>query len=104
MIKQIAQCNFGDIGSSIAQIFALPEVMEVFNVLHLSEWMTIKLPYFMICSFFILALVIILNGKNVIEQVAEFKPTVRKSIFTAILMVWSILSFTGVGTFLYSGF
>ncbi len=43
-------------------------------------------------------------GENVIEQVAEFKPTVRKSIFTAILMVWSILSFTGVGTFLYSGF
>ena len=104
VIKQIAQCNFGDIGSSIAQIFALPEVMEVFNVLHLSEWMTIKLPYFMVCSFFILALVVILNGKNVIEQVAEFKPTVRKSIFTAILMVWSILSFTGVGTFLYSGF
>lgn len=104
VLTQIAKCNFGDIGSSLAAIFQLPEITALFNMLHIGEWLTEKLPYLTISGFFVIALALILNFRNVNEQIKEFKPTVRKAAFSAVVMVWSILSFTAVGTFLYSGF
>lgn len=103
VLKQIVKCNFGHIGSNLAGVFQLPEITAVFRILH-GEWLMEKLPYIALCGFFLIALTLVLNFRNVNEQIENFRPTTRKAIFTAIVMVWSIISFAGVSTFLYSGF
>ena len=42
--------------------------------------------------------------RNTVRQMEEFRPTVRSCLTTALLAAWSILSFTGVVTFIYSNF
>ena len=42
--------------------------------------------------------------RNTVRQMEVFHPTVRSCLTTALLAAWSILSFTGVVTFIYSNF
>ena len=42
--------------------------------------------------------------RNTVRQMEVFRPTVRSCLTTALLAAWSILSFTGVVTFIYSNF
>ena len=48
--------------------------------------------------------IICLFTKNVQERVMTFRPKVLNLLFTLILLVWSILSLSGVSTFLYVNF
>ena len=41
---------------------------------------------------------------NVAEQMDAFRPTAWRCILLALLAAWSVLSFTGVATFIYSNF
>lgn len=52
--------------------------------------------------FFGFAFGIIFFGKN--SKEIRFKPTVARALFTVVLMVWSILSLSGVSEFLYFDF
>lgn len=45
---------------------------------------------------------IVLKCRNSAE--IEFKPTVVSSLLTVIFLVWSVVSFAGVSTFLYFNF
>ena len=42
--------------------------------------------------------------RNTVRQMEVFRPTVRSCLTTALLAAWSIFSFTGVVTFIYSNF
>ena len=42
--------------------------------------------------------------RNVIRQMDDFRPNRRSCLYASLLAVWSILSFTGVVTFIYSNF
>ncbi len=53
--------------------------------------------------FFILgAFFVVLNCRN--SKEIEFKPTVKKAILTTIFILWSVVSFAGISTFLYFDF
>ena len=52
----------------------------------------------------ILFVIICIKTKNVQEKIREFKPTIKKLISTYIMLVYSILSLSGVSTFLYFNF
>lgn len=52
--------------------------------------------------YIILAFVICLCGKNLHEE--EFKPSLGKAILASVLMIWAVISFSGVSTFLYFNF
>lgn len=52
--------------------------------------------------YFIAAFAIILLGKN--SKEIKFKPTAARAVLTVVLLVWSILSFSGMSEFLYFDF
>lgn len=45
---------------------------------------------------------VVLNFRN--NKEVEFKPTILTSLLTVIFMLWSVVSFTGISTFLYFDF
>lgn len=51
-----------------------------------------------------LFVIICIKTKNVQEKIREFMPTIKKLISTYIMLVYSILSLSGVSTFLYFNF
>lgn len=52
----------------------------------------------------ILAAVIFIYPKNTIDKYNEFKPTIKNAVITAILLSFSIVHFSKVGTFIYFNF
>lgn len=57
---------------------------------------------FHILALLIISFLIVLAGKNCFER--EFTPTWKNAVLTIILLVWSIMSLSGVSTFLYFNF
>ena len=58
----------------------------------------------LLLAFLALSLCICLVPKNSGERLAGFVPGIGNSLFTAALILWCILSFAGVSTFLYFNF
>jgi len=48
--------------------------------------------------------VVVLWPRNTIQKMEEFRPTLLSAILLAGLMLWAVLSFSGVTTFIYSNF
>jgi len=48
--------------------------------------------------------VVALWPKNTLEKMEEFRPTALTAVVLAALMLWAVLSFSGVTTFIYSNF
>jgi len=59
-------------------------------------------PQIHLLVFMLVGLLVVLVLKNLYEK--EFKPGVGKALFSVILLVWCIMSFSGVSTFLYFNF
>lgn len=80
---------------------------ELFDSVRLVEFDFLERKFGIIDGFYILALLfisflIVLAGKNCYER--EFTPTWKNAFFVVILLVWSIMSLSGVSTFLYFNF
>lgn len=99
-IKKIICLDFGAIDTNITACFRSPLIKLVFDTVMGTD-SGLKL-YFLL--YFLLVFIIILGCKNAYEKTQSFKPNVTRLIYSAILMVWSILSFSGVSTFLYFNF
>lgn len=56
------------------------------------------------CGLFAAALLAALWPHNAVRRMEEFKPSFWRAAALALLMAWSVLSFTGVTTFIYSNF
>lgn len=54
--------------------------------------------------FMMVIFVFVLNTKNAKEVTDEFKTNIRLSLTTVFLLVCSIISISGIGTFIYAGF
>lgn len=61
-----------------------------------------RFPYCYMLVYLIIAFVASVCCKNIHEEI--FSPTKIKAIMSAIMMIWAILSLSGVSTFLYSNF
>ena len=53
---------------------------------------------------FLGAMAVVLWPRNTLERMEDFRPTAGRALLLAVLAAWSILSFTGVTTFIYSNF
>ena len=53
---------------------------------------------------FAAAMLAALWPRNAVRQMDDFKPAAWRAVVLALLMAWSVLSFTGVTTFIYSNF
>lgn len=86
----------------LAECFQVDEFWYVLKVLHLDNLPVSRY----ILMFVILAagLYLAMIGKNAVERTARFKYRAGAAAAMVILMVWCVLSFSGVSTFLYFNF
>lgn len=103
IVWRIVGCHNTAISKSIIDCFTLPEfnwLSQKWSLLNniANKWFN---GFFMWAAI-IAAMFIIMNCKNCQER--EFKPTVRNAILTIVLIFWSIMSLSGVSTFLYFNF
>ena len=100
IINRIICCDFGQIASGILDAFNLSEFI-VFTIL-MPELE--QMPYVFMLIYFAVAFGLVLGSKNAYEKMLDFKPTMIKICGCTILLIWSIISFSGMSTFLYFNF
>ncbi|MBQ7470663.1 MAG: MBOAT family protein [Pseudobutyrivibrio sp.] len=98
--KQILHLNFTKIDSNILLAFRTPLLKLLFD----GSAITNLLPFIYAAIYYLIALVIILGCKNAHEKMVAFKPNVRSLLWTVFLIAASVLSFSGISTFLYFNF
>ncbi len=97
-------CSFSDmhISSDIFLLFIMKEVNMILAMLGpVGALATTYYQWYMI-MYLILSFVICLCCKNLHEE--RFRPTVGKAVLSALLLIWAVVSFSGVSTFLYFNF
>ena len=101
LLNRIARCRFGAINTEMLACF---KPTEIELLLKLIPKLDQTYPYFAMAFLFVLAILLLLGGKNAYERMQAFRPTAVRVFTTAGLLVWSIFSFAGVSTFLYFNF
>ena len=99
-IKQILYVDFTNIDVNILYAFQTP-VLKFFLD---NTAVTNSLPFIYVGMYYFLALFIVLGTRNSHELMASFKPTAKNMLWTSALLVASIMSFSGISTFLYFNF
>lgn len=100
IIKKIIMLNFEPINKNIADCFNVIEFSSFTSkVAYLKTY-----PHFLLFCYFVFTIILFLGAKNVYEKMKEFKPNLWNVTYTVILLVWCILSFAGISTFLYFNF
>jgi alginate O-acetyltransferase complex protein AlgI len=98
---RIMRLRFGEINASLLEAFDLPELRRALRMLRLPNPDNLRI----ILLFFTAgALAAVLGMRNAAERAARFRPTALSSAMTAVLLVWCVLSFSGVSVFLYFNF
>ena len=105
MIKTIFDFNFGEIQISFIETlfaaefdFVLWTVEKLLpNYKNLFTWGSFVL-------FFVFALVASTKLKNTNERLQEFTPNMKNLLISVLLLIWSIISLSGVSSFLYFNF
>ena len=102
LLRTICSLRFGRINWDLAGCFNLDEFWYVIKVAGIDSW---QYAHY-ILMFLILAgiLLLIFFGKNAVNMVKKAKPNLINIIFMVVLFIWSILSFSGVSSFLYVNF
>lgn len=101
-IKRILLLNFGSISSHIISQFHLPGLTKILN--EINPLILKKYPIILMVLYFIFVFYIILNGKNAYERMNTFKPSYVRCVVLVILLLWCVISFTDISTFLYFNF
>ena len=91
-----------NVGKWLTECFDLVEVVFIERALGIYYRLMEMIPEVHMIVFFMIAFVAVLFGKNSSE--VRFKPTLVRGLGTILMLVWSIISFTGVSVFLYFNF
>ena len=84
--------DFGPIRDSITKAFELPGgIRPGYNAIFMMAW-------------YVLSLFACLGMRNTYEKTMDFKPTVLNAMSTVILILYCVLSLSGVSVFLYVNF
>lgn len=102
LIKKIGSLNFGRLSWDLASCFNLDEFWYVIKALGLDRWQGAH--YILLAMIVAGGLLLVLFGKNALDFVKKAKPGVINSVIMAVLLVWSIFSFSEVSSFLYVNF
>ena len=102
MIKTIFEGNFALPATAYVEGFNLPEIWYVLKILHLTDYAIS--PYIIAIGMTVMSLILVFATPNVHEMSQKKKFGVSMGITLGILLVWCIVSFSRVGTFLYFNF
>lgn len=102
LFKRIFSGGFGKINWELAGCYNLDEFWYVIKVLRIDT-----LPfshYILMVLLLVLLLLGVFFGQNAVTLAKKAKPGVWNVLVMTILLVWSVLSFSGVSSFLYVNF
>ena len=102
LLKTITAGKGGRWSWELAGCFNLDEFWYVIKVLHLDTW---QYAHY-ICMALILAgaLILVFFGRTAVSFVRSARPKLIHGLIMAVLFVWSVLSLSGVSSFLYVNF
>ncbi len=90
------------ISEELYQCFDLTELRIVEERIPGLGYVSKHITGFHLWLFLMGAFFVVLNFRN--SREIEFKPTVMRSLLTFLFMVWSVMYFAGISTFLYFDF
>ena len=103
ILRQILVLEFGPIHENILNTFRLPELQLLIRKIPQLSFLEFQ-PGLILTACYGGAMALILGSRNAHEHMLTFRPTLGNALFTVILLVWCVLSFAGVSTFLYFNF
>ena len=92
----------GRVNWDLAGCFNLDEFWYVIKVFHLDRWQYAH--YICMVFIFLAVFIMIFFGKTAADYVKTVRPRLVHSVVMAVLFVWSVLSVSGVSSFLYVNF
>ena len=101
-LRRLLMGGAGKVSRSIAEAFNLDEFWYVIKVLHLD-----RLPdsyFYVMVLFLIVCLLFIWVSPNAVQIAKKCRLNAAVVLLAAVLFVWSVISFSGVSTFLYFNF
>lgn len=99
LFKEIAYMNITPVLSDIKAAFILPEFKFALEEIGKGEYI-----YCLWAVFIVTSLCVCLQAKNTNERLDSFKPTAIRAGICGIILIWGIVSLSGVSTFLYWNF
>lgn len=90
------------VSSELAECFRLDEFWYVIKVLHLDQ--AVYSRYILMTVILILGLYLAMVGPNAAQRMERMKYKPVSAVFFAVLMIWCVLTFSQVSTFLYFNF
>ncbi len=102
LIKRICSCQFGRVNWDLAGCFNLDEFWYVIKVLGVDGWQYAH--YILMVVLLAFALGLVFFGESAVDYTKRAKPNAVNVAVMVVLFVWSILSFSGVSSFLYVNF
>ncbi|MDE6185735.1 MAG: MBOAT family protein, partial [Lachnospiraceae bacterium] len=102
LIKTICAFRFSRINWNLAGCFNLDEFWYIIKVAGIDSW---QYAHYILMSVLLLAMLfLVFFSKNAHDTAKRVKPRAISTIFITILFVWSVLSLSGVSSFLYVNF
>lgn len=102
-VRRILAMDFGPVSSGITDAFLLPEVQFVLRNVPSLQGLA-EHPEPLLTVFYAGALALILGPRNAYAHTEDFRPGFVNLLCISGLLVWCILSLSGVSTFLYFNF
>lgn len=102
LCRNIVSGKQGGIASEIIQCFDVIEFTYLEDHIGVLGGIADRFPYLHVWIVMGIAFLIIVSGKNFYEK--EFRPGMIKALSCIVLMVWSVISLSGLSTFLYFNF
>lgn len=105
LLKQLFSFDWKPVSADMV-VWALPTEFNLLQaiVLHYRPLSVYYTGAALLVSFVLITLYIGIGIKNTHERVSAFTPKIGTYVVTVLLLVWSILSFSEVGTFIYVNF
>lgn len=100
-IKRLFYFDFLGIREELAVCFSLPEITYLFGKLRIAA-LTSRIYGFDMWVFLTAAFGVVLCFQNCFEL--KFRPTAARAVYAMGLLVWAVLSLSGITTFLYFNF
>lgn len=102
LLKTIISCSFTKINWNLAGYFNLDEFWYVIKVLHIDSWQYAH--YILMVLLLLAALLLVFFAKTAVNVADNIKPTVINTFILAVLLVWCVVTFSEVSSFIYFNF
>lgn len=101
-LQRLVMGGAGKVSRTIAEAFNLDEFWYVIKVLHLDQ--SSNSYFYVMLLFLAVCLLLIWAVPNAVQIAKKCRLNVGMILLAAVLFVWSVISFSGVSTFLYFNF